>query len=122
VYVDENGEFVHLIIGAIFGGFVNWAAHGAEFTLKGFGYFSIGAAAGALGAGIGSGVNSLIAGKVGGFGAGFLGKATGLATGFASGFVTGASGGFTSKFISGFGNSAMIKGNNIGDMLKSGWD
>ena len=61
-YVDKDGEFFHLIIGAIVGGIFNWASHGFQFNAKGLGYFAVGAIAGAVGAGIGAGISSAIAG------------------------------------------------------------
>ncbi len=116
-YTDPSGEWIHLAIGAFIGGVVNWAAHGAQFTWEGLGYFGIGAAAGALGAGIGMGVNVGIVG--GSFGAGFMGTATVSSTGFIAGAATGASGGFAGGFLNGFGNATM-EGQNIGTMLVSG--
>src|SRR5690625_3182839 len=87
VYVDENGEFIHLVLGAIIGGTVNlvsnWKNIDGNFW-KGLGYFGVGAAAGTLSAGIGAGVNVAMAG--GGFGAGFMGTAAGVS---ACGFVEG---------------------------------
>ena len=78
--MDPDGEWVHLLIGAIVGGVINWAVHGAEFSWKGLGYFAIGAVAGALSAGIGAGVGVAVQG--GSFGAGFIGTSTAVAGGF----------------------------------------
>ena len=52
-YTDPSGEFAHLVLGAIIGGFINLATHLDDVDNAGefFGYFLIGAAAGALGAG-----------------------------------------------------------------------
>jgi hypothetical protein len=117
-FTDPDGQWVHLVVGAVIGGVVNWAAHGAEFSWKGLGYFGVGAAAGALSAGIGAGVNVAMAG--GSFGAGFMGTATGVAsTGVLSGAATGASAGFANGFVSGTGN-ALLGNNNIGQSLTSG--
>jgi RHS repeat-associated protein len=119
-YVDPDGEWIHLVIGAIIGGVMNWAMNGAEFSWKGLGYFGIGAAAGALGAGIGAGAGVVAVG--GSFGAGFVGSAS--AAGFGAGFASGLAGGFTSGFISGAGNTWMqggTFGQGIFGGLKSGF-
>lgn len=52
-YTDPNGEWVHLVIGAVVGGVINWGVNGFEFNLKGLGYFGAGAAAGLLTAAVG---------------------------------------------------------------------
>ena len=122
--MDEDGEFWHLIIGAVIGGVVNWISHGCQFTWKGLGYFAVGAAAGALGAGVGAGISSAlpIAGKAaGGFAAGFWGTsaATTATTSFFSGALIGGSSGLASGFTTGFGNS-LIEGKNFGQALGQG--
>ena len=53
-YKDDSGEFLHLIIGAIVGGFINWALNGFHFNAEGLAHFGIGMAAGALSAGVGA--------------------------------------------------------------------
>lgn len=118
-YVDENGEFWHLIIGAVIGGVVNWASHGFKFNAKGLGYFATGAVAGAVGAGVGAGISSAMAG--GSFSAGFWGTtaAKTVATSFVSGAAIGGTGGFASGFTTGFGNSVIEK-NGLGNALLSG--
>jgi RHS repeat-associated protein len=125
VYTDPSGEFVHLIIGAVIGGTINWMAHGAEFSWKGLGYFGIGAAVGAIGAGVGVGIQTASAGAA--FGAGFVGSSQGISTiisvGYTSSFVTGAAvgagAGFAGGFTTGFGNGLM-GGQNFGQALWSG--
>ncbi len=119
-YVDESGEFIHLIIGAVIGGIMNWAMNGAEFTWKGLGHFFVGAVAGALGAGVGAGVSSAIAG--GTFGAGFMGTTAAMTatSSFFTGVAIGASGGFSGGFVSGFGNG-LLNGQNFGDALVNGF-
>ena len=118
-YVDENGEFWHLTIGAVIGGVVNWASHGFKFNAKGLGYFATGAVAGAVGAGVGAGISSAMAG--GSFSAGFWGTtaAKTVATSFVSGAAIGGTGGFASGFTTGFGNSVIEK-NGLGNALLSG--
>ena len=124
VYVDGDGEFWHLIIGAVIGGIVNWASHGFKFNAKGLGYFAVGAAAGALGAGVGAGISSVlpIAGQMsGGFVAGFFGTstATTATTSFVSGALIGGGAGLSSGFVSGFGNGLM-QNQTFGQALLSG--
>ena len=47
-YIDEDGEFLHILIGAAVGGTINWVTHGAKFTWKGLSYFGTGAVAGGI--------------------------------------------------------------------------
>ncbi|THF48561.1 hypothetical protein E6C50_14865, partial [Flavobacterium supellecticarium] len=118
-YTDPDGEFIHLIIGAVIGGIVNWATHGAKFNLKGLGYFGIGAAAGALGVGVGAGISSAMIG--GSFGAGFIGSSAAMTatTSFATGAAIGGGAGFSAGFTTGFGNG-LIAGQNFGQALWNG--
>jgi RHS repeat-associated protein len=116
-YTDPDGEWVHLVIGAVVGGAINWALNGAEFSWEGLGYFAVGAVAGALSAGVGAGVSAGLAG--GSFVAGFTGTATISSTGFAAGFAVGAAGGAVNGMIVGTGNS-LLKGNNFDDALAKG--
>jgi len=125
-YDDPDGEWVHLVVGAVAGGMFNWMLHGSEFTLEGLGYFGIGAAAGALGAGVGAGISSAMAtgsaaGGASTFAAGFWGTSAALpaASSFATGAAIGAGAGFTSGFITETGNS-LIQGKNLGEALRSG--
>lgn len=100
--VDPDRKFVHIIIGAVVGGAINWIANGARFDKQGLAYFGVGALAGGLSADIGAGVNVAMAG--GSFGACFAGTAAGVAsTGFLSGAATGAAAGFTTIPKSGCG-------------------
>jgi len=124
IYTDPDGEFIHLIIGALIGGTINWIANGAEFSWKGLGYFGVGAASGALGAGIGSGMMAASAGST--FGAGFIGTQgamSAIASGYTSSFLSGAAiggvSGFAGGFTTGFGNG-LIQGQSFGDALWSG--
>ena len=119
-YTDPDGEFVHLIIGAVIGGVVNWAFNGCRFDAKGLGYFGVGALAGALGAGISSMLP--VAGTAsGGFAAGFLGTsaATTATSSFVSGALIGGGAGLASGFTSGLGNG-LLSGQNFGQALWSG--
>ena len=120
IYKDTDGEFLHLIIGAVIGGVINLALNAKNISnfWQGLGYFGIGAASGALSAGIGSGVNVAMAG--GSFGAGFMGSVAGVSsTGFISGALVGASSGFAGGFITTSGN-AWMGGASFGDGLWSG--
>ena len=123
VYVDEDGEFIHLIIGAVVGGTINvianWKKIDGNFW-KGLGYFGVGAAAGTLSAGVGAGISSaLVSG--GSFSAGFLGTAAAktAATSFISGAAIGGGAGGTGGFITGFGNG-LLGGKNFRQSLGQG--
>ncbi|MCX6233577.1 MAG: RHS repeat-associated core domain-containing protein [Bacteroidetes bacterium] len=121
-YADPNGEFLHLIIGAIIGGTMNLISNWGNIDnfWQGLGYFGVGAVAGAAAAGVGAGIGSLFMG--GSFGAGFLGT---CAVDGAYGFITGASmggaAGATNGFITGTGNS-VVAGKNLGESLSKGID
>ncbi|MCM8873411.1 MAG: hypothetical protein NDJ65_09065, partial [Paludibacteraceae bacterium] len=120
IYNDPSGEFWNLVIGALIGGFMNWAATGFEFSWKGLGYFAVGAAAGALSAGIGSGISSAMAAG-GSFASGFVGSSTAVyaASSFATGAAIGSASGFTAGFITGFGNG-LVGGDNFWESLGNG--
>ena len=47
-YTDPNGEWIHIVVGAVIGGLVNWGIHGFQLNAKGALAFGIGAAGGAL--------------------------------------------------------------------------
>jgi len=122
IYTDPDGEWIHLVVGAVIGGtinvIVNWKSIDGNFW-KGVGYFGVGAAAGALGAGVGAGVSSAIAG--GSFGAGFVGSSAAMTatSSFFTGFAIGGSAGFSSGFTSGLGNG-LLGGQNFGQAMGSG--
>ena len=120
-YTDPDGEWAHLLIGALIGGIVNLATNWSSINTFGedLAYFGIGAAAGALSAGVGMGVSSWIGG--GTFGAGFIGSTTAktAVSSFASGSIIGGSTGFTQGFITGSGNSWM-QGKTFGQGLLQG--
>lgn len=125
MFTDPDGEWIHLLIGAIIGGVTNWVANGADFTWEGLGYFGVGAAAGTLGAGVGVGIQTASAGAS--FWAGFVGSSQGISTilsvGYTSSFVNGAlvgaGAGFSAGYTTGFGNGLM-GGQNFGQALWSG--
>jgi len=115
-YTDPDGEWVHLVVGALIGGVVNWAANGAEFSAKGLGHFAVGALAGALGAGVGAGFGALASGA-GSFG---FSASAGLSTvGFGAGFASGAGAGLASGLVTGTGNS-LLSGNGLQQALQDG--
>ena len=122
-YTDPDGEWAHLVIGALVGGVGNLLSGLLSGKIDTFGeglaYFGIGAVAGALSAGVGAGVSSLIGG--GTFNAGFWGTtaAKTAVSSFASGSVIGASSGLTGGFVTGAGNSWM-QGANLGQGLWAG--
>lgn len=89
--VYEDGEFIHLIIGAVVRGVANVISNWKTIKEKGFwtgvGYFSVGAVAGTLSAGVGAGISSaLVSG--GSFSAG---GSVGFVTGFGNGLFGGKS-------------------------------
>ena len=124
-YTDPSGEFIHLIAGAVLGGFMNWMMGGCQFNLDGLAQFGIGAIAGAAGAGVGVGIKTASAGAS--FWAGFVGSPLGINTilqvgytsSFFNGAISGAGAGFTSGSISGFGNG-IVQGDSFGDALANG--
>ena len=78
-YTDPDGEWVHIVIGAVIGGVINWATHGCQFNMDGLVAFGIGAAGGALTAATGGAA-------LGALGTAGIFSATGvLGTGFAAG-------------------------------------
>ncbi|WP_373734367.1 RHS repeat protein [Bacteroides heparinolyticus] len=122
-YVDPDGEFWHIVIGAAIGGTVNVLANlkaiDGDFG-KGAAYFGIGALAGGLSAGIAGGVGVAYCGES--FAAGFLGttvQAAPSALGFAGGFCVGGSSGLTAGLITGSGN-AWMQGAGFGQGLWTG--
>ena len=120
IYKDDNGEFMHLIIGAVIGGFINSIVNARNISnfWQALGYFGVGATAGALSAGVGAGVDVAMAG--GSFGAGFMGTVAGVSsTGFVSGALAGATSGFVGGIISNSGNTWM-SGSNFREGLLSG--
>ena len=117
VYVDQNGEFWHLVIGAVVGGVINWISNGARFDAKGLCYFAVGAVAGAVGAGIGSGVSASLAG--GTFAGGFMSTSVAVSSSFINGAAIGAASGLGAGFVGGFGNG-LVGGQNIGQAFGSG--
>jgi RHS repeat-associated protein len=98
-YTDPDGEFWHLVIGAVIGGVVNWATHGFQFNAKGLGYFGVGAAVGVLSAAGGVWISG--ATKA-------LGVIAGASVGAGSGAVTGAA---SSVVLNGLNNT--IGGQNF---------
>ena len=115
-YTDPDGEWAHLVVGAVIGGVVNWAANGAEFNAEGLKYFGVGALAGALGAGVGAGFGTLAAGS-GSFG--FMVPQGLAASGFAAGAAAGGSAGFSSGLVTGVGNS-LLNGEDFSSALSEG--
>jgi hypothetical protein len=121
IYSDPDGEWIHLLIGAIIGGVMNVISNYGKIDnfWEGLGYFGVGAAAGALGAGVGGGVSSVIAG--GSFGAGFMGTAAAATatSSFFTGAAIGGASGFSSGLVNGVGNG-FLDGQNLGQALESG--
>jgi RHS repeat-associated protein len=86
-YTDPDGEWAHLLIGALIGGVVNLATNWTHIDTfgEGLAYFGIGAAAGAIGAATGGAVSGAM--KLGGF---ISGAVSGAAGGASSGMITGS--------------------------------
>lgn len=83
-YIDPNGEFWHIIIGAVIGGFANVIYKACTGQLHswqdGFVAFGIGAAAGAIGAATGGVAFAAAGGAAGGAGGFLAGAAAGAAS------------------------------------------
>ncbi len=94
--MDQNGEFWHIIIGAVIGGIINTATHWDKIDnfWDGVAAFGIGAAAGAVGAATGGAAFAAAGGAAGGAG------------GFLAGFAGGSVGAAYSMPILSTGNSA----------------
>jgi hypothetical protein len=120
-YTDPDGEFIHLIIGAIIGGYMNLMmnADNVDNIWDALGYFSIGATVGALSAGVGAGFSSAMAG--GTFGAGFIGAqgVTYAASSFTTGAIIGGVAGSTHGTLTGIGNS-LFRGDDFGTAFLNG--
>ncbi len=110
-YTDPDGEWAHLLIGALVGGAVNLGINAIQNNIhsvgEGIGYFAIGAFAGALSAGVGAGISSALWG--GSFSAGFWGTTAAKVamTSFETGSIIGAASGFTGSFVTCSGNAWM---------------
>lgn len=121
-FTDPDGEFIHLIIGAIIGGTINvitnWKSIKGNFW-KGVAYFGVGAAAGALSAGVGAGISSVLAS--GTFSAGFLGTASAqvAVSSFVNGAAIGAASGLSGGFTLGTSNG-LLEGKSLGKSLFTG--
>ena len=87
-YVDENGEWIHILIGAIIGGIGNLIANwgNCESIWEYFAAFGIGAAVGALSA-VGGAWVAGVTKAAGVFAGAAIGAATGAVTGAASGYL-----------------------------------
>jgi hypothetical protein len=85
-YTDPDGQIAQLVVGALAGGMANFLANGAQFNIKGLGYFGVGAVAGTGSAYVGNAIAGAI--NFSGFAGGAL---IGGGTGFIGGFL-GASG------------------------------
>ncbi|GHT84110.1 hypothetical protein FACS18947_1080 [Bacteroidia bacterium] len=106
-YTDPDGEWIHIVIGAVVGGVINLGIKAYQGKINswgdGFAAFGIGAAAGAIGAATGGAAFAAAGGAAGGAG-GFLAGAAGGAAGTA----------FSSPVLS-MGNSAYF-----GDPMMTG--
>jgi RHS repeat-associated protein len=107
MYTDPDGEWVHIVVGAVIGGAINLTVKAIQGDINswgdGFAAFGIGAVAGAVGAATG--------------GAAFLaaGGAAGGAGGFLAGFAGGAVGSAFGSPIQAIGNTAYF-----GDPMMTG--
>ncbi|WP_035644073.1 glycohydrolase toxin TNT-related protein [Flavobacterium sp. ASV13] len=104
-YTDASGEWIHIVIGAVIGGVINWGVHGFRLDMEGLKAFGVGAVAGAVGA------------ATGGAAFGLAGGASAGAGGFAAGAFSGGVGAIYSSQILSLGNNAFF-----GDPLMSGKD
>ncbi len=123
VSIDPDGQFVHIIVGAVVGAVVGVAMAGIQGKLTGdnwWKYAAVGAAVGALTAATAGGTSSMVAG--GSFGAGFIGSSSAAVA--SSSFGAGAIIGMNSGFVAGFGNTfgnSLIEGDNASTALEKGF-
>lgn len=123
-YTDPDGEWAHLLIGALVGGAVNLGINAIQNNIhsvgEGIGYFAIGAFAGALSAGVGAGISSALWG--GSFSAGFWGTTAAKVamTSFETGSIIGAASGFTGSFVT-CGGNAWMAGDSFSKGLGKGF-
>ena len=115
--VDPNGEWLHILIGAIVGGIVNVAANWGDIGGNFWEFqkaWNLGAAVGATAALAGGAASNavLAAGNT-------ATTAGGGALGFGAGFTSGAAGGAAGGFVGGAGNS-WINGGSFSDGLRAG--
>jgi RHS repeat-associated protein len=96
VYMDQNGEWIHIAIGAVIGGLVNWGMHGFKFDMDGLKAFGVGALAGGIGAATGGAAFTALGGGAAGMG------------GFLAGAGSGAVGAFTSSMTLSIGNNIAL--------------
>lgn len=88
-YNDKNGEWVHIVVGAVIGGVVNWGMHGFRTDMEGLKAFGIGAGAGALGAATGGAAFGAMGGAAGGAGGFFAGAGSSMVgTMFSNAFLS----------------------------------
>jgi len=104
MYTDPSGEFVHLIVGAVFGGLMNWMVNGAEFSWKGLGYFGTGAGVGFSSGFVTGAGNAWMSGA--NFGQGLWGGVKG-------GLIAGGTGGLMGGLTGGI--DAALDGRNFWD-------
>lgn len=123
-YIDQDGEWYHLVIGAAVGAIINIATNWNNINnfWDGVSYGAIGAVSGAIAAGIGGGISSAlpVAGSAsGGFAAGFLGTnaATVATPCFYSSALIGAGISYSQTSISVFGNN-LLEGQNAWTSFK----
>jgi RHS repeat-associated protein len=129
-FTDPDGEFIHIIVGAVVGGVINWVANGCQFNAKGLGYFGAGAASGALTAAFGP-LGAMAGGAILGasnaaLGGGDLGDILkGAGIGAVTGLVSGYAGQWASQYlgnvaINGFSVASPVLKGAIGGSLGGG--
>jgi len=112
MYTDEEGGFIHIVVGAAIGGVGNLAYQAFTGNIgsigDGFAAFGIGAVAGGVGAATGGA--SLAA----------MGTASSVGGAIGAGALSGAVGGASAGFLQNTGNALYFQNSSLGDALGSG--
>ena len=120
-FTDPDGEWVHIVVGAVFGGVINWVANGCQFNAKGLGYFGAGAAAGALTAAFGPAGAAAGGALLGASNAALDGgNMKDILLGTTVGAISGVAGGYAGKYASKYLGDVVINGFKVSSPVLKG--